>query len=106
MDFDNGKQRRLVQRLRRALPLSAYPRPALLAFLKTHRAMGGCAPRLIVTDVFDAGGAGGLMCRFAIADVDTSSFVAPLDQLALDRRRPVAREAAAHRRQTSRAGAA
>jgi len=106
MDFDNGKQRRLVQRLRRALPLPAYPRPALLAFLRTHRAIGGCAPRLILTDVFDAGGAGGIMCRFAIADVDASRFVAPLDQLALDRRRPVAREAAAYRRQSPRAGTA
>ncbi len=106
MDFDNGKQERLVRRLRRALPLSAYPRPALLAFLRTHRATGRGSPRLILVDAFDAGDAGGIMCRFAIAGVNASSFIAPIDQLALDRRHPVAREADAHRRQSPRAGAA
>ncbi|MGJ0396485.1 MAG: hypothetical protein ACR65U_09700 [Methylocystis sp.] len=92
MNFDRGRQERLVQNLRRALPLSAHPRPALLAFLRARGLNGRGAPRLVVLDVFDAGADRGMMCRFAIAeDGEASNFIAPLAQLALARRHPAAR---------------
>jgi hypothetical protein len=106
MDFDRVRQENLVQSLRDALPLSARPRPALLAFLRGRGAIGRNAPRLIILDVLDAG-AQGLMCRFEIAgDVNASGFVAPLAQIALDRRHPVVQKLAAWRRHTPRPGAA
>ncbi len=92
MDFDCAKRGSLVQNLRRTLPLSAHPRPALIAFLRARGLIGRAAPRLIVLDVFDAGEDRGLMCRFAIAeDGEASSFIAPLAQVALARRHPAAR---------------
>ncbi len=101
MNFDHGRQERIVQNLRRALPLSAHPRPALLAFLRARGLIGRAAPRLIVLDVFDAGEDRGVMCRFAIAeDGEASSFIAPLAQVALARRRPAARLRVGRQRQT------
>ncbi len=100
MDFDHGRQERLVQNLRRTLPLSAHPRPPLLAFLRARGLNGRGAPRLIVLDVFDAGEDRGLMCRFAIAeDGEASSFIAPLALIALARRHPAARLRAGRERQ-------
>lgn len=106
MDFDQAKRGYFIHKLRRALPLAAHARPPLIASLRARGVIARAAPRLIILDVFDAGPAGGLMCRFAIAEIESSSFVAPLAQVALDRRHPVAREAAAHRRQSPRVGAA
>ncbi len=92
MDFDCAKRGSLVQNLRRALPLSAHPRPALISFLRERGVIGRGAPRLVVLDIFDAGAAGGLMCRFAIAeDSEAASFIAPLAQVALQRKHPAAR---------------
>ncbi len=100
MDFDCAKRGSLVQNLRRALPLSAHPRPALLAFLRARGLIGRAAPRLIVLDIFDAGEDRGLMCRFAIAeDSEASSFIAPLAQVALARRHPAARLRVGRQRQ-------
>ncbi|PPD02919.1 MAG: hypothetical protein CTY30_13085 [Methylocystis sp.] len=107
MDSDRVNRESLVHHLRDALPLSARPRPALLAFLRARGAIGRSAPRLVLVDIFDAG-TQGLMCRFEIADeIDApSSFVAPLTQLALDRRHPLAQRLAERRRHTPRRGAA
>jgi hypothetical protein len=106
LDFDCAKKGSLVQNLRRALPLSAHPRPPLLAFLRERGLNGRGAPRLIVLDVFDAGEDRGLMCRFAIAeDREASSFIAPLAQVALARSHP-ARLRAGRRRQPPPPGAA
>ena len=89
MDFDCANKGRFVQNLRRALPLSAHPRPPLIGFLRERGVVTRGAPRLVVLDIFDAGAAGGLMCRFAIAeDSEASSFIAPLAQVALERRYP------------------
>ncbi|MCQ4191400.1 hypothetical protein, partial [Methylocystis suflitae] len=89
MDFDHAKNGSLVQNLRRALPLSAHARPALIAFLRERGVIARGAPRLVILDIFDAGDAGGVLCRFAIAeDSGASSFIAPLAQVALDRRHP------------------
>jgi len=99
MDFDCAKRGSFVHNLRRALPLSGHPRPALIAFLRERGLNGRGAPRLIVLDVFDAGDAGGLMCRFAVAeDGGGASFIAPLAQVALQRRRPVRSRVARQRR--------
>jgi hypothetical protein len=39
-----------------------------------------------------------VLCRFVIADRDARSFIAPLSQIALDRRHPLARALAPQRR--------
>jgi hypothetical protein len=100
MDFDRIKSSHFIHHLRRALPLSAHARPALIAFLRERRVVTRSVPRLIILDVFDAGAAGGLMCRFAIADDNaSSSFIAPLAQVALQRRHPAARLRVGRQRQ-------
>ncbi len=99
MDFDHGEQLRFVQNLRRALPVSAHARPALLAFLRARGAIGRASPRLMIVDIFDAGEDRGLMCRFTIAgETEEAAFVAPLAQLALDRRRAIVSNVALRRR--------
>lgn len=99
MDFDCANKGSLIQNLRRALPLSAHPRPALIGFLRERGVVTRGAPRLVVLDIFDAGEDRGLMCRFTIAeDGEASSFIAPLAQVALQRRHP-ARLRAGRRRQ-------
>ena len=96
MDFDQAKQGQFILRLRLTLPLSAHPRPALIAFLRERGVVAHGAPRLVVLDVFDAGG---MMCRFALAeDGDASSFIAPLAQVALARRHPARLRVARRRR--------
>jgi hypothetical protein len=83
----------LVQRLQRALPLRARGRPALLAFLRARGVIGSIAPKLKVIGIFPAGAQGEFLCRFTVEDgVEMETFVAPLDQLALDRGHPVARK--------------
>lgn len=106
MDFDHGEQKRFVQNLRRALPVTAHARPALLTFLRARGAIGRGSPRLTVIDIFDAGQGCGLMCRFTIAgETDGAAFVAPLEQLALERRRAGASDASLRRRHSCRPGA-
>jgi hypothetical protein len=91
-DLSRQEHRHYLDRLRRALPIAAYPRRPLLAVL-IARGVAFCgAPRLSVIDIFDAGDALGLMCRFSLRDEDSGrSFVAPLDQIALDRKHPAVR---------------
>lgn len=99
MDFDRVKSTNFVHHLRRALPLPAHPKEALIAFLRERGVVARGAPRLVILDVFDAGDAGELMCRFAVAeDRDGSSFIAPLAQVALQRRHS-ARSRVTRRRQ-------
>jgi hypothetical protein len=83
----------LVQRVQRALPLGARGRPALLAFLRARGVIGSIAPRLKVIGIFPAGSQGEFLCRFTVEDGDwAETFVAPLGQLALDRRHSAARK--------------
>ncbi len=103
MDFDHVKRESLVHSLRDALPLSGRPRPALLAFLRARGAIGRNAPKLLIVDILDAG-AKDVMCRFMIADDDASNFVAPLAQIALDRRHPLVQRLALRRRNAARHG--
>ncbi|MGD9656251.1 MAG: hypothetical protein AB7U61_01205 [Methylocystis sp.] len=89
----------LVQLLQRALPLGARGRPALLAFLRARGVIGNVAPRLQVVGIFPAGAQSEFMCRFTIEDcARDETFVAPLGQLALDRRHPAARKLDLRRR--------
>jgi hypothetical protein len=86
----------LIQRLQRALPLGARGRPALLAFLRARGVIGSIAPRLKVIGIFPAGAEGEFLCRFTVEDsAFAKTFVAPLGQLALDRRHSAARDIAA-----------
>lgn len=87
MDHDRVTRISLIHSLCRALPLSARPRPKLTAFLRERGIVGHGSPRLVILNVFDAGAAGGLMCRFSVANnEEASGFIAPLAQVALDRR--------------------
>jgi hypothetical protein len=92
IDLNRQEHRRLVDRLRRALPVAAYPRQRLLAFLIARGVVVHGKPRLLVIDVFDAGNAFGLMCRFSLRNGDGGrDLVAPLGQIALDQKHPAAR---------------
>jgi hypothetical protein len=96
-----------IERLRRALPIAAYPRQALLAFLSSRGVAARGAPRLSVIDVFNGGDVHGLMCRFVICgDMQARIFVAPLSQIAFSRKHPAARSLARFDCSASRAGAA
>jgi hypothetical protein len=103
MDFDRLKRDSLVHSLRDSLPLPARPRPALLAFLRLRGAIGRGAPKLVIVDIFDTA-AQDLMCRFVIEGEAERSFVAPLAQISLDRRHPLAQRLAARRRNVPRPG--
>jgi len=90
----------LVQKLRRALPLTAHGRPSLTAVLGRSLACANLMPRVTVTDVFYAGEENGLMCRVDVHGVTDEPVVvvAPVTQLAFNRRHPVARDIAAYRK--------
>jgi hypothetical protein len=107
MNFDHDKEQRSIDRLRHFLPIAAFPRRPLLIFLSARGVAGRGAPRLLVTDLFDAGEGYGLMCRFSLfGGGGVGSFVAPLSHIALDRRHPAARALARLDWRVSRAPAA
>jgi len=106
MDFNRITSSQFIHQLRGALPLPAHARPALIVFLRERGVVTRGAPRLVILDVFNAGEVGGLMCRFAVAEnSDSSNFIAPLAQVALERRHP-ARLRAGRRRSAPPSGAA
>jgi hypothetical protein len=91
--------RRLMDALRRFLPLMAHPcgRSRTASIAATRRRNSG--RRCTVTNVFDAGDAFGLMCQIEVGDgADPAIFVAPIAELAFDRRQPITREIADYRR--------
>lgn len=96
---------RKIDRLRRTLPVSGYPRPTLLMELRIRKAVGRSTPKLKVIDIFDVGNGQALMCRFLVCEHDARSFIAPLSQIALDRCHRPAQAVAMHRG-PSRAGVA
>lgn len=84
-----------LDRLRRSLPISAHARQPLLGYLQSKRVIGSTSPTLRIVNVFLNDYDGNIMCQFTIeCDDSTRIFVAPLTQLALNRRHPVARESA------------
>lgn len=103
MDFERLKQKNLIHYLREALPIAARPRPALLSFLRARGAIGRSAPKLLIVDIVDTA-AQDVMCRFMIAGDAVSSFVAPLAQIAFDRKNPMIKRFAARRRNAPRPG--
>jgi hypothetical protein len=106
MDFNRITSSQFIHQLRRALPLPAHARPALIVFLRERGVVTRGAPRLVILDVFDAGAAGGMMCRFTLAEeAEAASFIAALAQVALERQHP-ARLRAGRRRSAPPSGAA
>jgi hypothetical protein len=88
----------IVEEARRSLPAPAYPRRTLMEFLQTRGVISRDMPRLSVIDIFNVGDRAGLMCRFVVVrGGEPGAFVAPLNQLALDRCHPLARMLAALR---------
>jgi len=83
-------------RLRRALPLVAYGRPTLLAFLRKRAPLHGSTPRLKVTNIFQTRDADGLMCQFVLDGAEAANrlYVAPIEQLTFGRTHPLTREIA------------
>ena len=98
----------IADRLRLALPLVAHGKPALLRFLRGRLSLGRTSPPLTVTNVFYAGGDRGFMCHFVVDGASGASraFVAPIGQLALDRRHPIIREIAVYRKRKASLAAA
>jgi hypothetical protein len=90
----------LLKMVREALPLAAHAKPALLTFLRRRTANKTMAPRLTVTDVLDSRDAHGPMCKFAVHDsaLLREIFIAPINQIAFDRRLPLARQISRHLR--------
>jgi len=98
---------RLVQKLRRALPLTAHGRSQLTATLRRSLCCANVMPRVTVTDIFYAGEERGLMCRVDVPGLadDFVVVVVPLSQLAFNRRHPVARDIAAYRKRRAETAA-
>lgn len=90
----NRATRPLLERLRGGLPASAHARQPLLGYLQSRQIIGSTSPRLRIVNVFPGDHGENIMCQFTIeGDSNARVFVAPLTQLALDRRHPAAREA-------------
>ena len=105
MTSSDLRARELVEKLRRALPLTAHGRPSLTATLSRNFYCANLMPRVTVTDVFYAGEKSGLMCRVDVHGLagEPVVVVAPVTQLAFNRRHPVARDIAAYRKRRAEA---
>ena len=90
----SGTHDDFVFRLKRQLPLAARCRPPLRGFLETRLGHMRTAPRLKVTNVFAAQDASGVLCQFVVegAMAGESVFVAPLKDIAFERRVVLARQ--------------
>lgn len=83
-----------LERLRSGLPASAHARQPLLSYLQSKQIIGSTSPILRIINAFPSDHGKNIMCQFMIeGDASSRVFVAPLSQIALDRRHPVAREA-------------
>jgi len=93
-----------MHKLRRALSLTAHGRPPLTAALRRSLACANHMPRVTVTDVFYAGEEKGLMCRIDVqGEIDEPVVVvAPVTQLAFNRKHPIARDIAAYRKRRAK----
>jgi hypothetical protein len=84
-----------LDQLRRSLPAAAHARQPLLGYLQSTQIIGSTSPRLRIINVFPNDHGENIMCQFTIdGDASARIFVAPLTQVALNRRHPAAREAA------------
>ena len=77
-------------------------------FFRGRLSLRRTTPPLTVTNVFYAGGDRGFMCHFVVDGASGASraFVAPIGQLALDRRHPIIREIAVYRKRKASLAAA
>jgi hypothetical protein len=104
MRDSNPEIHRLLEVLRRNLPLVAYPRKkGAMASLRSVTQCKGHSDRYLVTNVFDAGADLGLMCQIAIDKSGTcyASIVTPIADLSFERRHPITRVIANYRRSLS-----
>lgn len=92
--------RRIVDRLRRFLPLPVHAKPPLATNLRSTSSHAS----FLLTGVFDAGGEHGVMCRLEAggADLPAPVFVVPIAHIAIDRRHPISQEIAAYRKRQAR----
>jgi hypothetical protein len=90
MNIDEARVRGDLTRFRRLLPLTAYPRPPLLATLRAKGLVSRASPRLLILDIFDGGEAFGLLCRFSLVESRERDFVGPFRHLSLAPARPPA----------------
>jgi len=105
MTSTDFRAEQLVQKLRRALPLTAHGRPSLTAVLGRSLSSANLMPRVTVTDIFYAGEENGLMCRVDVQGLaeEPVVVVAPVTQLAFNRKHPIARDIAAYRKRRAEA---
>jgi hypothetical protein len=90
--------RGLMEALRRCLPLMAHPRGRSLTTSIAASRHNGSDRRCMVTNVFDAGDAFGLMRQVEVGGgADPAIFVTPIAELAFGRH-PIARTVADYRR--------
>jgi len=94
----------LLQKLRRALPLVAHGCPSLMTMLGRNLCGANLMPPVTVTDVFYAGEENSLMCRVAVNGkiAEPVVILAPVSQLAFNRRHPIARDIAAYRKRRAK----
>jgi hypothetical protein len=92
--------RRLLDALRRHLPLTAYPKGRLIESLRRGSRDRGSSGRCRVTHVFDAGDELGLLCQLEVDDNSASGplIVTPIADLAFRRGHPIQREIANYHR--------
>ena len=108
MTSSDLRAEQLVQRLRRALPLTAHGRrPSPSAALRRRLPGASRVPRVTVIDVFDAGEEDGLMRRVDVGEESDAPIVvvAPIAQLAFNRRHPLAHDVAVYRKRRAEATA-
>lgn len=91
---------RLIQKMRRLLPLRAVVRSELIAASRTHFAIRGNTLRCSVTQVYYADEGGGLMCQLSFDgdSPDSPLFVLPIAQVSFERGHPIARDVAGYRK--------
>jgi hypothetical protein len=96
------EDRRLLQRLRRCLPLGAHPSERLRKTIVSsmHGISQTC--RCKVINVFDVGARGGIMCQFEVGDSERLLMVAPITEISFGRRHPLSRDIADYRRRSER----
>lgn len=97
----------LVQKIRRFLALAAHGRPSLTATLQRSFSCANLMARLTVTDIFGESEDKGLMCHIDVKGLtgEPVLVVAPITQLAFNRRHPDARDIAAYRKRRAESAA-
>jgi hypothetical protein len=98
---------RLAQKLQSVLPLNAYGNQTLIATIRKRYPSMTIVPRLMVTNVYCVGEKNSLMCQVDLQGLvgQPAFLIVPIEQLAFDRRYPIARDIAAFRKCRAEYGA-